>query len=236
MPSLRAAILGLALTMLLAACGTAAPSSGATTGPDATPGTTSLDGSASPPGTASPAGSETPAATDGGTPTGEPATTDEPTPTEVPSGPIETVVPQPTPGTADACSGTADNRTFFEGFAQAVDWTVLCGVLPKGWFVSQGSYRLANGGKLLMSYKGPGGSTLSLSEGAWCTTDDGCVPSGSTLGGAPMGPLAGTLYQTADGFAIHVAPGQNPSWLLTTTGLDQATTLGLAAKLAEVGG
>ncbi len=75
-----------------------------------------------------------------------------------------------------------------------------------------------------------------LSEGAWCATEDGCVPAGSTLGGAPLGPLAGTLYQTADGFAIHVAPGENPSWLMTTTGLDQATTLGLAAKLAEVGG
>jgi hypothetical protein len=237
MPPLRAAVLGLALTLLFAACGAVAPSSGATAGSDSTPGVTPAPGdTASPLETAPPAGSEAPTST--GTPTSSdsPAVTDEPTPTEVPSDPPETVVPDQTPGTADACSGTADNRLFFARFARAVDWTVLCGVLPRGWFVSQGSYRLANGGKLLMAYKGPGGSTLALSEGAWCAMENGCVPSGSTLGGAPLGPLAGTLYQTGDGFAIHVAPGENPSWLMTTTGLDQATTLALAAKLAEVGG
>lgn len=231
MSAVRAAALGLVLTLVLAACGSAAPSSGASGGADTPPASTAVPGdTAAPLETPTPGGTETPGSSD------SPAVTDEPSPTVTPSDPLETVVPEPTPGTADVCTGTADNRTFFEEFATKVDWTVLCGVLPKGWFVSQGAYRLANGGKLLMSYKGPGGSTLSLSEGAWCTTDGGCVPSGSTLGGAPMGPLAGTLYQTADGFAIHVAPGENPSWLMTTTGLDQATTLGLAARLAEVGG
>lgn len=234
---LRAAACGLALTLLLAACGSAAPSSGATTGSDPTPGTTLDPGdSASPLDTAPPSASEAPSASGTPTVTDPPAATDEPTPTEIPSGPPETVEPTPVPGTADACTGTDKNRAFYEELAAKVEWTVLCGVLPKGWFVSQGYYRLANGGKLVMSYKGPGGSTLALSEGAWCATDDGCVPAGSTLGGAALGPLAGTLYETADGFAIHVAPGENPSWLLITTGLDQATTLALAAKLAEVGG
>jgi hypothetical protein len=237
MPPFRAAVLGLALTLLVAACGVVAPSSGATAGSDPAPGGTPAPGETAAPGESAPAsGSEAPIVTEAPTSSDSPAVTDEPTPTAFPSDPLETVVPDPTPRTADACTGTDDNRTFFEAFAAKVDWTVVCGVLPRGWFVSQGSYRLANGGKLLMSYRGPGGSTLSLSEGAWCGTADGCVPAGSTLGGASLGPLAGTLYQTADGFAIHVAPGENPSWLMTTTGLDQETTIGLAAKLAEVGG
>ena len=138
------------------------------------------------------------------------------------------------PGAAATCTGSDDNRTFFEGIAGKADWPVLCGVLPSGWFVSQGSYRLASGGKLLVSYKGPGGATIALSQGAFCASADGCVPDGSTVGAAALGPLDGTLYQTADGFAIIAAPGENPSWLMTTKGLDQASTVAFAASLAEV--
>jgi hypothetical protein len=108
-------------------------------------------------------------------------------------------------------------------------------VLPKGWFVSQGSYRLASGGKLLMGYKGPGGATISLSEGGFCTTPDGCVPAGTDIGSAALGPLAGTLVGLdGGGFAIVSGRGANPSWLMTTAGLDQATTVSLGAALAEV--
>lgn len=122
------------------------------------------------------------------------------------------------------------------GFATAVDWPVLCAVLPKGWFVAQGSYRLANGGKLLMSYKGPSGARIALTEGAYCLSDaHTCTPSGTDLGPAMLGPLAGTLFETADGFAIVVAPGENPGWLMTTKGLDQATATSRGAALAEVG-
>jgi hypothetical protein len=108
-------------------------------------------------------------------------------------------------------------------------------VLPRGWFVSQGAYRLANGGKLAVSYRGPGGASLALSEGAFCQAADGCVPHGTALGAASLGSLDGTLYQTSDGFAVIAAPGENPSWLLTTKGLDRSTTTTLAAALAEVG-
>ena len=59
--------------------------------------------------------------------------------------------------------------------------------------------------------------------------------SGTDLGAVPLGPLDGTLYETGDGFAIIAAPGDNPSWLMATKGLDQATTEDLAAALAEVG-
>ena len=109
-------------------------------------------------------------------------------------------------------------------------------MLPKGWFVSQGSYRLANGGKLLISYKGPAGATIALSEGALCAAADGCVPAGSTSWAPPpSGRWTAPSYETADGFAIVAAAGENPSWLMATKGLDQATTVAFAAALAEVG-
>jgi hypothetical protein len=215
-----------ALVVLLAACGGSVPSSGATSAPGSsaqateTPGRTARP-SAEPGATATPVQSEEPVPTDEPTPTGEPSASGS---------------PSADPGGADVCSGTADNRRFFQGFANAVDWPVLCGVLPKGWFVSQGSYRLANGGKLLIGYKGPAGASIALSQGAWCSAADGCVPAGGELGTAALGSLDGTLYETTDGFAIISAPGENPSWLMTTKGLDRATTESLGAALAEVGG
>jgi hypothetical protein len=209
-----------ALVVLLAACGgTVSP--GRTTPAAVTPGQATRAPAATHEASAGPGSTDEP------TPTDEPATSEAPTPSESPSG---------SPGTdaAAACSGSEANRVFFAGVAQAVEWPVLCGVLPKGWFVSQGSYRLANGGKLIIGYKGPGGASITLSEGAWCTAADGCVPAGSELGAAALGPLAGRMYQTADGFAILSAAGENPSWLMTTAGLDRGTTTSFAAALAQV--
>jgi hypothetical protein len=102
--------------------------------------------------------------------------------------------------------------------------------------VNTGSYRLANGGKLLISYKGPGGATLALSEGSFCGTADGCVPSGTDAGDAALGPLSGTLVQLGDGaFAIVVDRGANPSWLMEAHGVDEATAVSLGAALVTVG-
>jgi hypothetical protein len=217
------------LLVVLAACGGTAPSSGATASPEASSAATVVL-----------------SASDEASESADPGTSEEPTPTEDPTqtddpaesvGPSPSVAPSPSDdaGSAAACSGNADNRRFFARSANQVDWAVLCAVLPKGWFVSEGSYRLANGGKLVISYKGPGGATLTLSEGAWCTSADGCVPAGSDLGDANLGPLGGTLYQTADGFAISSAAGENPSWLMMTKGLDQATTTRFGAALVQVG-
>ena len=116
-----------------------------------------------------------------------------------------------------------------------MSWDVYCAVLPKGWTVSSGTYRLANGGKLIISYKGPAGATLTLSEGSFCTDGSGCVPSGSEAGDASFGSMGGTLVATdAGGFAIVASRGETPSWLMVTGGLDQATTTSLGAALALV--
>jgi hypothetical protein len=116
-----------------------------------------------------------------------------------------------------------------------VSWDVYCAVLPKGWSVASGSYRLAGGGKLIISYKGPNGATLTLSEGSFCGDDGGCVPAGSESGNASFGSLDGTLVASdGGGYSIVVDRGRAPSWLMTTTGLDQATTVALGEALAHV--
>ncbi len=163
-----------------------------------------------------------------------------PTPTEPPA---ESAAPSAEPSgsaaatTADGCTGTDANRQFFSSVALAVDWTVLCGALPKGWFVSTGSYRLANGGKLIVSYKGPSGATLELSEGAYCSFPGACVPAGTEVGDAAMGPLTGLLIDIdGGGYAIVVNPADNLGWLLEAHGIDEATVRDLAAALFEVAG
>jgi hypothetical protein len=173
--------------------------------------------------TPSPASTPTPTAT------GAVATDEVPTAEPVETGPVGSVEPSASPdvtgGSAAACTGNLDNRLFYARTAAAVDWTVLCAVLPKGWYVSSGQYRLANGGRLVIGYKGPAAATLHLSEGAFCADASGCVPAGTDAGEAALGD---------GGFAIVVDRGRNPSWLLETHGLDEATARSIAAAMAEV--
>jgi hypothetical protein len=220
--------------LVAAACGGGSPTEGATGGPDEPSRTaTTLPAGSPSSATVSPdptgGGQATPEPGDEASPSGAPApgASEEPSPSADATDDVT--------GGAAACSGSEANREFFEGIAKAVEWPVLCGVLPRGWFVSEGAYRLANGGKVVIGYKGPAGATLTLSEGAFCAAADGCVPDGENLGAAALGPLDGTLHESPDGFAVIAAAGENPSWLLEAEGLDRLTTESLAAALAEVG-
>jgi len=140
-------------------------------------------------------------------------------------------------GAAAACSGTDKNREFFQTAAAAVKWTVYCAVLPAGWFVDSGSYRGTSGGWVQIGYKGPGGARLELHEGAFCTTTDGCVPSGTDAGTAPFGDLTGTFVTVAAGGSAVVVDRAKPiSWLVVGTGMDEATFRGLAGALSAVSG
>lgn len=171
--------------------------------------------------------------------TGSPDETEEvptvgPDETE-PGESVDPSSPEASGSPAGTCSGIDANPDFFRSAAIAVDWTVMCASLPKGWYVSAGSYRLANGGKLVIGYKGPGGATLALSQGAFCTDGTGCVPAGTDGDLVPLGPMTGTFVRLDDGgFAIVVDRGGNPSWLLQSNGLDEATTLAFGAALIEV--
>jgi hypothetical protein len=229
-PGLRAPLIALALAVLVAACGGATPSSDATTAP--TPSTQATQATGAP-ATEVPPTEVPPTEQPTSAPTDEPTETPAVEPTEEPSAGPTATAPA---GGADACTGSDANREFLSSIARAVDWPVLCGVLPKRWFVGEGRYRTANGGWMYITYNGPGGARVGLYQGAYCATQGGCPALGADLGPAALGPFDGTLHEVADGYAVVVDPGSTPSWLLTTTGLDQATTVQLAGAAVEVGG
>jgi hypothetical protein len=143
-------------------------------------------------------------------------------------------------GTASGCSGTAENRDFFAAVAAAVSWPVYCAVLPNGWFVEDGAWRLHGGGQLQVSYRGPNGARLALQEGVWCTSGaSACEPKDRDLGEAAFGDMTGELVtlgpnEPGDGYAVYVAPGQAPSWTATATNVDQGAFQAFCAALLRL--
>jgi hypothetical protein len=219
---------------LLAACIPSAPSRSADASrlPAVSAGTSETQPSASEEPTGSTA-VEQPTASAAATAEPTPAPTASPAPSDAGAG----ASPSSGTGAAAACSGTDNNRTFFEDAAVAVNWTVYCAVLPAGWFVDSGQYRGSSGGKVEISYKGPGGARFELHEGAFCAAADGCVPGGTDAGDASFDGSTGTLV-TLDGggWAVVVDRGNPISWLAVGTGMSQATFQTLAGGLAIVGG
>jgi hypothetical protein len=141
------------------------------------------------------------------------------------------------PGAADACSGSDQNRDFFRDAANALDWTVYCAKLPSGWFVDSGEYRRAGGGRLEISYRGPGGARFELHEGAFCAAADGCVPSGIEVGEAQLGDQSGALRATDEGGWALVVDGDGTiSWLAIGSGMDENEFRALAAAVVAVSG
>lgn len=169
-------------------------------------------------------------------PTPSPLDTPAPTaaPTAVPSAdPTEAATSEP--GTASACSGTDDNRRFYLGLAESVDWDVYCAVLPAGWSVTAGEYQLRGGGWMTIVYRGPGGATLELRQGNDCVAPDDCVPDGEAAGDSAFGDREGTLVVGADGrYTVVVDRGAAPSWLIIGSDMDVADLQDYAAALARV--
>ncbi len=170
-------------------------------------------------------------------PTAEPAT---PEPATTPPATVEPSVdpsasPSSDPAAAAVCAGSDDNREFFASIADVVDWPVYCPVLPSGWFVDSGQYRLAGGGWLEIAYRGPGGARLELLEGTACT-DTTCLPAGDDLGGAAFGGLDGTMVRTADGrLAVVAGPSDGVTWVALGSGLAQDAFAAITSDLALVG-
>ena len=169
------------------------------------------------------------------------APTDTSAPTIAPTVPPSADASPPASGDVGAasCAGSAENRDFFAAAAEAFTWDVYCAVLPGDWFLDSGSYRLADGGTLVVTYKGPGGARIELQEGAFCTTGgSACSPRDHDLGTAPFGDRPGELVSmgpaVSDGFAIYVDPGAAPSWAITGTGMDRAAFEAIAAALHRV--
>lgn len=175
------------------------------------------------------------------TPTTAPTAPPPSSPT-TPSSPLPSgLTPSPGASGAAGCTGSSENRDFYAAVAQAVTWPVYCAVLPSGWFLESGSYRLRNGGHLNVTYQGPGGASVVLQEGDYCTSGaSACSPRDHELGPAAYGDMQGTLVglgpnEPGDGYAVYVAPGQAPSWTVSATSVDQATFTGFAAALHRVG-
>jgi hypothetical protein len=166
---------------------------------------------------------------------------DDPVATPPQSPSVEPIDPSPSEsagsGAAAACSGSDENRLFFEDAASVLNWTVYCAVLPSGWFVDSGEYRRAGGGRLEIAYRGPGGARLELREGAFCTDATGCIPSGADAGSAPFGDQTGTLIATDDGGWGLVVDRDAPiSWLAIGTGMDEDTFRAITSALTAVAG
>ncbi len=154
-----------------------------------------------------------------------------------PSSALPTPLASLSADAAAGCTGSHDNRIFFEAIAGQVAWSVYCAVLPQGWFVQTGSFSLRGGGRMEITYRGPNGALLSLQEGNICTPGaSACAPQGEPLGTTAFGDRTGTLVALgADGgYAVYVDPGSSPSWSAVATGLDQATFAGFAAALLRV--
>jgi hypothetical protein len=172
--------------------------------------------------------------TDTASPTLQPSpsssATDEPTASpDATASPSATTSPSTGPSQAaaeavKACTGTDANRAFFLNASQNLDWPVYCPVLPARWFVTSGKYSGRGVGQLSIGYQGPAGATLTLQEGGFCETSDGCVPAGNDTGDAAFGDRQGTLVTLDDGgYAIVVGRADTPSWLAVATGMDEAT-------------
>ena len=223
----------LAFALIVAACASPAATGTPATGAAASPGGGSAGASS---------GSSSSAAASDDASAGQ--ASEAPADTTAPSTPKPTKTPKPSAlaaasldaGTAAACTGSDDNRTFFAGVAAQVDWTVVCAVLPKRWFVSSGSFRLAKGGKLLISYKVRTGRRCPSRRARGAPTLPGASRpariSGMPLWGRCRGRSSGS---SGGGFAVSVGGGQPTSWLLETQGLDQATTVELAGAAVAVG-
>jgi hypothetical protein len=203
------------LVLIAAACGTAAsPTQTVITGPVTPTATTSRTGGQA---TVTPAGS-----------TATPATTATKTPGV-------TVTPAAS-SDADACGGSPDNKSFFASAARAVKWAVYCYMLPSGWIVKTGTWVGDPGGQVSVTYKGPGGVSLELEEGAYCADGESvCQPKVKELGPTLYGDQMGTLYTLEPGYAVYVNEGTSPpSWAAASVTLDETTFVKLVAGLHKV--
>jgi hypothetical protein len=206
--------------------------SSACSGPTATASPATSPGQASGPSPAPPAGSSAgPSASVAAQVSFAPGTSDAPTASAPPSGPVDSGVPTGAAG----CSGSHDNRVFFDAIAGQVPWAVYCAVLPDGWFVQAGSFSLRSGGRLQITYHGPDGALLTLVEGNVCEGQTSpCSVAGEQLGPASFGDRQGTLTRVGSGYAIDVDASSSPGWSVTGTGMDQATFTAIAAALLHV--
>jgi hypothetical protein len=177
-----------------------------------------------------PSPSATPLPTD--TPTPLPTLSDTPTPEPTPS-PTQRPVATTAPYTL--CVPAPGDKQYWTEASSAMSWDVYCPVLPSGWFVTGGSYD-GSAGTIHMAYGGPGGATLVIDEGAFCTSSAAtCSPHSTVVGTTEFGDLTGSLDTLADGgLAVYINAGTATGYSLTGASLSQADFTSIAATLVKV--
>ena len=139
---------------------------------------------------------------------------------------------------ASVCTGSESNRAFFAQAAAGMSWSVYCAVLPDGWYLETGSYRLANDGHMEVTYRGPGDAHVSIAEGNICLDVGGdveqCAPRDTVIGDGSMGDLVGELGRLSNGLVLDVDRGANPSWRVTGLGISEEDFTALCAAMIKV--
>jgi hypothetical protein len=136
---------------------------------------------------------------------------------------------------ASACTGSPTNKAFFAQVAGDLHWDVYCGILPSGWAVKTGGFDGEAPGSVTVGYAGPGGATLAVGEGAYCTSGAAaCAPRTAELGTARFGDLVGSLVSVSGGFAIYVNPGTTHAYAITGKGMGKDAFVALAASMVKL--
>jgi hypothetical protein len=190
--------------------------------------------------TTTPPSTQTATASAGSSPTGTAATSEDPSPspdaTDVTPTPADTGA---SPPPATECSGSDANRVFFSKAAASMTWSVYCAVLPANWFLERGTYGLAAGGELEVSYNGPGDIQVGLIEGNACaqygSDIDACAPRDTVIDTAQLADQTGELGRLASAFVLDVDRGANPGWRVTGIGMSQADFVAICAAMLRVG-
>ena len=165
--------------------------------------------------------SEAPSAEPSVQPSSQPTATPEPTPTASPAEASPSPSGSGSVAGLEGCTGTESNREFFGNAATRYPWPVYCAALPARWTVNVGSFA---SGKLDISYKGPGGASFELHQGAVCAAGVDCYPTGTDLGTAAFADRTASLVHVEDGGLVAIVDrGQRTSWMAIGHGLDDAT-------------
>jgi hypothetical protein len=153
------------------------------------------------------------------------------------------VTPSPTPYPSNwhmpmDCTGEGEGPGSFKAASMSAAYDVYCAALPAGWHRESmaGDEQLAT--MITVTYRGPNGETLTLSEGDLCGAGQSvCAVAGTSAGAAMFGDLEGQLFEAPPGadFALYVAPGKSPSWMATGKGMSLETFKALTAALIIVG-
>jgi hypothetical protein len=170
-------------------------------------------------------------------PSGSPVNT--PTPSATPTAtPVATLTPASTATSpAAGCTGGAPVQSFIAEAASRLTFDVYCAVLPEGWTFVSGQWAYTGGGMLKLSYAGPGGARVAVSEGAFCTTSvEACSTHVADIGVGAFGDLTGELEVLTEysSYAIYVDPGTTHAYTMTTVGMSQEDFVSYAASMLKV--